>query len=290
MQPYQPHKITRNRVIVGLVLSTMLAACAAPAVKIDDKQPTPPVSQLPKPVPAPNLAQTKADNLVNAAKAGQEEIRFTDLESCKVETERLYAKYNTEKEAFDAGQSTGEAPIEPTLKPDDCEAFLVAAEQEYAAQAPTYADQQSCEVDETECERIDPSPTNNYVQPIYRPVFYGSYGYNPWLPVVLIGGRRYYGQHTTFINTGSSRNNSTGSGGYSSNSQPTTSKTTTPKTTTPKTTTPKTTTSKTTTTPKTTTSTTTSKPASTKSGSNGITGRGSSGFGSSYTYTGKGGK
>lgn len=278
MQPYQPHQITRNRVIIGLMLSTMLAACGAPAVKIESSEPGSQAFD-------PTLAQTQADAMVNAAKAGQEEIRFTDLESCKVETERLYAKYNTEKEAFNGGQSTGEAPIEPTLKPDDCEAFLLAAEQEYAAQAPTYGDQQSCEVNETECERIDPSPNNNYVQPIYRPRFYGSYGYNPWLPVVSIGGRRHYGQHTTFINTGSgSRNSSTNSGGYSSggnssgsystNSQPSSSQTSTSKTTTPKTT----------------TSTTTSKPASTKSGSNGITGRGSSGFGSSYTYTGKGGK
>ena len=73
MHQYQPKKINRNQVVVGLMITTMLAACGAPAVKTD--------SNAPAPIPATTPAQTKADATVNAAKAGQEEITFTDLAS-----------------------------------------------------------------------------------------------------------------------------------------------------------------------------------------------------------------
>ncbi len=273
MTSYQPHKITRNQVVVGLVISTMLAACAAPAVKTNNE---------PAPIPATTMAQTKANAVVDAAKVGQEEIRFTDLASCKVETERLNAEYTILKEAFDAGKLTGEAPIKPTIQPDECEEFLAAAEQKYAAEAPTYADQNTCEANGEKCERVEPSRSNNYVQPIYRPIFYGGYSYNPWATPIYIGGRRDYGHHTTVIYRDSGSSNY---GGYNSSGSRTT--TTTKPTT--KNSTTKSTTTKSTTSPKTTTTQTPTKPAS-KSGTNAITGRGSSGFGSSYKYTGKGGK
>lgn len=279
MQPYQPHRITRNRVIVGLVISTMLAACTAPAV--DRTTPSETSSTRPKPIPATTSAQAKADAVVNAAKASPEEIRFTDLDSCKVETERLQAEYGILKEAFDAGRLTGKAPIKPTLEPEECEAFLAAAEQEYAAQAPTYVDQQACEASGAQCERVDPSPNNNYIQPVYRPSYFGGYFYNPWATPIYIGGRRDYSQHTRVIYRDQGSNfsgYSSGTGSTTTNTRPTSS-TSTGTTSTTTTTTPKTSNS----------SSTTTKPAS-KSGTNAITGRGTSGFGSSYKYTGKGGK
>lgn len=276
MQPYQPHKITRNQVVVGLMITAMLAACGAPAVDTGSNEPAP--------IPATTVAQTKANAVVDAAKVGQEELRFTDLASCKVETERLNAEYSILKEAFDAGKLTGEAPIKPTIQPDECEAFLAAAEQKYAAEAPTYADQNTCEANGEKCERVEPSRSNNYVQPIYRPIFYGGYSYNPWATPIYIGGRRDYGQHTTVIYRDSGSSNSSGySSGGSRTTTSTPSKSTTKKSTTGKSTTGK----STTTSPKTTKTPT--KPSS-KSGTNAITGRGSSGFGSSYKYTGKGGK
>ena len=262
MHQYQPQKITRNQVVVGLMITTMLAACGAPAVNTNSNEPAP--------IPATTAAQAKANATVDAAKVGREEISFTDLASCKVETERLNAEYTILQEAFDAGKLTGEAPLKPTLQPDECEAFLVAAEQQYAAEAPTYADQKACEASGAEqCERVDPSPSNNYVQPIYRPIFYGGYSYNPWIAPIYIGGRRNYGQHTTVIYRDSGSSNFYGS--YTNTTQPKTTTSSTPKST------------------KTSPKTTTTKPAST-SGSNAITGRGTSGFGSSYKYTGKGGK
>jgi len=280
MHSYQPHKITRSRVIVSLMVMTMLASCAAPAVDSGSKSPGATSAKQPAPVSPTTMAQTKANAAAGSAKAGQEEIRFTDVASCKVETERLNAEYKILKDAFDAGTLTGTAPIQPTLQPDECEAFIASAEQEYAAQAPTYAQQSDCEASGRSCERVEPSPSNNYVEPIYRPVFFGSYGYNPWVPPIYIGGRRDYGQQTVIIERDSSRANSgsrtsggsgTSSSTSSNQSRPATSKTTS-KTTRPGS-----------------SSTTPSKPSST-SGSGAVTGRGSSGFGSSYGYSGKGGK
>lgn len=301
IHPHQPQRITRNQVIVGLLITTMLAACAAPAVDSDSSSGPEQAASDRTAVPssqtgaagagnagagnaaagnaaAGNAANVSSANL-NTANGDKAEIEFTDLQSCKMETERLGAEYKILKEAFDAGKLQGSAPIQPTLQPDECEAFLAAAKQQYAAQAPTYADQTACEASGDPCERVEPSRDNNYIQPIYRPIFFGGYSYNPWLPPVYIGSQRDYGSHTTVIYRDSSTSNSNGSSNSNTGGSRTPTSTSAPKPTAKSTTSPS----------RPTATQTPTKPAQ-KSGSNAITGRGTSGFGSSYKSTGKGGK
>lgn len=132
-----------------------------------------------------------------------EALYYKTVAECKADTTQQAKDYQTLKAAYDAGKLTI-TPKAPLLKPEDCEAQLQAAQQEYDRTAPVYGSLADCQADGVRCE-----PTPSYYQtPGYRPIFGGAYFYPYGNPIYIYSGgvrRRVYQPATVYLGTTTNR-------------------------------------------------------------------------------------
>lgn len=113
-----------------------------------------------------------------------EALYYTTVAECKTDTANQVNEYKVLTEAHKAGKLTN-APTPPSIRPEDCEAQMKAAQAEHQRTAPVYGNRADCQTDGVICEA---TPSGYYTSG-YRPVFGGAYFYP-------------YGSNYTYIYSG----------------------------------------------------------------------------------------
>ncbi|MCM1982214.1 DUF1190 domain-containing protein [Lyngbya confervoides] len=116
-------------------------------------------------------------------------VFYKDTEQCEADIRQQQKEYQVLVNAHQQGELT-QPPNPPIMKVEDCEAQMLAAQQEHDRNAPVYATQAECEAEGVQCEA---TPVQSSVSG-YRPTYGGTYLY-PY------GG----GSDFIYINTGGSR-------------------------------------------------------------------------------------
>ncbi len=117
-------------------------------------------------------------------------VFYKTTEECEADAQKQQEEYAVLKTAFEGGELEA-APTEPPLKAEECEAQMLAAQQDYQKHAPTYASLSDCQAEGLECEPATNSQNTGYYQPRF-----GGYFFYPFL-----GSRTQY----VYINDGGSQ-------------------------------------------------------------------------------------
>jgi uncharacterized protein YgiB involved in biofilm formation len=134
-------------------------------------------------------------------------VFYENVSQCQQDLSQKQRDYQVQQQAFAEGKIP-EKPIEPALKPEDCEAQLSLALREHEGHAPVYATLEDCQAEGLQCSQA----TEDGGQPIsgYYPGFGGTfiYPYDPTPDFVYIdyGGVRHQVYRTSTVYQGSSGN------------------------------------------------------------------------------------
>ena len=113
--------------------------------------------------------------VVNNQSKNQEKVDavfYENTAQCEADTKKQQEEYQVLLKAYQ-NKELANSPTAPKLKPEDCEAQMLAARQEHEKNAPVYNSLSDCQAEGLQCE---PTP-RGYYNPGYRPVFGGSYFY-----------------------------------------------------------------------------------------------------------------
>lgn len=127
-----------------------------------------------------------------------EAVFYENTAQCKADTTKQKEQYQVLLQAYQ-NQELSTAPVVPKLKPEDCEAQMLAAKQAHEKSSPVYGSLADCQAEGLQCE---PTP-RGYYNSGYRPIFAGSYFY-PYgrsrFTYINLGGttRRVYEPRTVY--------------------------------------------------------------------------------------------
>ena len=147
--------IRRKQVQQGLVVATALALLISSCSFNDN--------------------QSSSSPSTNKQNNGQDEVKavfYENTTQCEADTKKQQEEYQVLLKAYQ-NKELANAPTAPKLKPEDCEAQMLAAKKEHDKNAPVYNSLSDCQAEGLQCE---PTPKGYYTSG-YRPVFGGSYFY-----------------------------------------------------------------------------------------------------------------
>ncbi len=252
MSPHQAIAIRRRQILSQLMVAAWVATLTSAC--FNDSSVVSEVREVP-----PNDAT--ADLPVDS-------VFYETIEQCTQDTSQKAQQYEVDALAFQQGR-LATAPIQPPLKPEDCNAQLLLALQEHESHAPVYDSLEKCQVEKVDCVQATENGgtlTQGYY-PRFGGVFLYPYNANPDFAYFYYGGRQHRVYRPTTVYRSSSGNQLITPYGRSLPRYPSGQKISVPQHT---------------------SFTPPARPKGTKA-SGAIQGRSSRGFGSTYKSTGRGG-